>query len=122
MDKTTDAYMSLTNVVTRKIKRSIVFIVIMTIGAGIFGALVPGGFIPEEDMGYFYVNIQLPDASSLSRTNDGVIIAEVDLNMCQQIKDKWGFTMTGRHEIYAKLLTNFVKPDFEPQIVRKSKK
>jgi HAE1 family hydrophobic/amphiphilic exporter-1 len=40
----------------------------MTIGAGIFGALVPGGFIPEEDMGYFYVNIQLPNAASLQRT------------------------------------------------------
>jgi HAE1 family hydrophobic/amphiphilic exporter-1 len=29
---------------------------------------VPGGFIPEEDMGYFYVNIQLPNAASLQRT------------------------------------------------------
>jgi len=71
MDKSTDSYMSMTNVVTRKIKRSVVFIVIMTIAAGIFGYLVPGGFIPEEDMGYFYVNIQLPDAASLQRT--GVI-------------------------------------------------
>lgn len=69
MDKSTDSYMSFTNVVTRKIKRSVVFIVIMTIAAGIFGYLVPGGFIPEEDMGYFYVNIQLPDAASLQRTS-----------------------------------------------------
>jgi HAE1 family hydrophobic/amphiphilic exporter-1 len=69
MDKSTDSYMNLTGVITRKIKRSIVFIIIMTIGAGIFGALVPGGFIPEEDMGYFYVNIQLPDAASLQRTS-----------------------------------------------------
>lgn len=68
MDKSTDSYMSLTNVVTRKIKRSVVFIIIMTAAAGIFGYMVPGGFIPEEDMGYFYVNIQLPDAASLQRT------------------------------------------------------
>jgi HAE1 family hydrophobic/amphiphilic exporter-1 len=68
MDKSTDSYMSMTNIVTRKIKRSVVFIVIMTFAAGIFGYLVPGGFIPEEDMGYFYVNIQLPDAASLQRT------------------------------------------------------
>jgi HAE1 family hydrophobic/amphiphilic exporter-1 len=68
MDKSTDSYMSMTNIVTRKIKRSVAFIVIMTFAAGIFGYLVPGGFIPEEDMGYFYVNIQLPDAASLQRT------------------------------------------------------
>ena len=76
MDKSTDSYMSLTSVVTRKIKRSVVFIIIMTVGAGIFGALVPGGFIPEEDMGYFYVNIQLPDAASLQRTS--VISSDIE--------------------------------------------
>ena len=76
MDKSTESYMSLTNVVTRKIKRSVVFIVIMTVGAGVFGYLVPGGFIPEEDMGYFYVNIQLPDAASLQRTS--VISSEIE--------------------------------------------
>ncbi len=68
-DKTTESYMSFTNVVGRKLKRSFIFILIMTVGAGIFGGLVPGGFIPEEDMGYFFVNIQLPDAASLQRSN-----------------------------------------------------
>jgi HAE1 family hydrophobic/amphiphilic exporter-1 len=70
MDKSTDAYMSFSNIVARKLKRSVIFIVIMTVAAGIFGRLVPGGFIPEEDMGYFFVNVQLPDAASLQRTNE----------------------------------------------------
>jgi HAE1 family hydrophobic/amphiphilic exporter-1 len=35
---------------------------------GLFG-MVPGGFVPEEDQGYFLVNIQLPDAASLERTD-----------------------------------------------------
>ena len=59
---------------------------------------------------------------SLSRTNDGVLISEIDLNLCQQIKDKWGFTMTGRHKIYADLFTEFSKPNFNPQRVSKDKK
>jgi HAE1 family hydrophobic/amphiphilic exporter-1 len=29
--------------------------------------MIPGGFMPEEDMGYLMVNIQLPDAASLQR-------------------------------------------------------
>jgi HAE1 family hydrophobic/amphiphilic exporter-1 len=70
MDKSTDSYMSFTNIVTRKIKRGIVFIVIMSVAAGIFGTLVPGGFIPEEDMGYFFVNVQLPNAASIQRSDE----------------------------------------------------
>jgi HAE1 family hydrophobic/amphiphilic exporter-1 len=69
MDKATDSYMSFTNVAARKLKRGVVFIIMMSLGAGIFGSLVPGGFIPEEDMGYFYVNIQLPNAASIQRTD-----------------------------------------------------
>ncbi|HSQ83597.1 MAG TPA: efflux RND transporter permease subunit, partial [Desulfobacterales bacterium] len=33
------------------------------------GKHVPGGFMPEEDMGYLMVNIQLPDAASLQRSD-----------------------------------------------------
>src|SRR5439155_16527273 len=30
---------------------------------------IPGGFVPDEDNGYFFANIVLPDASSLERTD-----------------------------------------------------
>ncbi|UCE70303.1 MAG: efflux RND transporter permease subunit [Flavobacteriaceae bacterium] len=70
MGKTTDGYMSYTHVITSKLKRGVIFIIILTLGAGIFGSLVPGGFIPEEDMGFFFVNIQLPNAASLQRSNE----------------------------------------------------
>ena len=76
MDKSTDSYMSFTNVVSRKLKRGVIFILVMTLGAGLFGSLVPGGFIPEEDMGFFYVNIQLPNAASIQRTD--VIAKQVE--------------------------------------------
>ena len=69
MDKTTGSYMKFTNSVTNKIKRGIIFIVIITVGVVLVGKLVPGGFIPEEDMGYFFVNLQLPDAASLQRSD-----------------------------------------------------
>ncbi len=65
----TDIYMSFTNIITRKLKRGVVIFIVLTIVAGVFGKLVPGGFIPEEDMGYFYVNMQLPNAASLQRTD-----------------------------------------------------
>ncbi|GLT53136.1 hypothetical protein SLA2020_264280 [Shorea laevis] len=33
------------------------------------------------------------------------------------LKDKWGFRMTARYEMYAELLANYLKPDFEPQVI-----
>lgn len=69
-DKVSASYMSFTQVITRKIKRGLVFIGIVTALILVIGKFVPGGFIPEEDQGFFYVNIQLPPASSLQRTNE----------------------------------------------------
>jgi HAE1 family hydrophobic/amphiphilic exporter-1 len=41
----------------------------VVIGLVVLGKLIPGGFMPEEDMGYLFVNIQLPDAASLQRSD-----------------------------------------------------
>jgi len=68
-DRSTDVYMKFTTVVARKITRGIIFIVIVVVAMGFLGKKVPGGFMPEEDMGYLFVNIQLPDAASLQRSD-----------------------------------------------------
>ena len=68
-DRSTESYMSFTCIVARKITRGFIFIIIVTVCMGLLGKMVPGGFMPEEDMGYLMVNIQLPDAASLQRAN-----------------------------------------------------
>ncbi|MEP6653938.1 MAG: multidrug efflux RND transporter permease subunit [Myxococcales bacterium] len=40
-----------------------------TLVALLSGRRLPTGFVPEEDLGYMYVNVQLPDAASLQRTD-----------------------------------------------------
>ncbi|XP_063769108.1 beta-ureidopropionase isoform X1 [Pseudophryne corroboree] len=77
----------------------------------------------HHDLGHFYGSsyVAAPDGSrspGLSRISDGLLIAELDLNLCQQTSDKWNFKMTGRHEMYAAELTQAVRPDFQPDIVR----
>jgi HAE1 family hydrophobic/amphiphilic exporter-1 len=69
LDKTTKGYLKYTEKVAHNIKRSVIFIVILTLGIVVIGKFIPGGFIPEEDMSYFFVNIQLPDAASLQRSD-----------------------------------------------------
>lgn len=93
MHKTTDSYMSFTSVVTRKLKRSAIFILLITIAAGFFGKLVPGGFIPEEDMGYFFVNIQLPDASSIQRSD--VVAKKIEQILMKHEEIEYVSTVTG---------------------------
>ncbi|KAI4367190.1 hypothetical protein MLD38_022953 [Melastoma candidum] len=76
----------------------------------------------HADFGHFYgsSHFSAPDASctpSLSRYRDGLLISDMDLNLCRQLKDKWGFRMTSRYELYADLLTQYVKPEFQPQVI-----
>ncbi|EEF29621.1 Beta-ureidopropionase, putative [Ricinus communis] len=76
----------------------------------------------HTDFGHFYgsSHFSAPDASctpSLSRYKDGLLISDMDLNLCRQIKDKWGFRMTARYELYADTFDRYLKPDFEPQVV-----
>ncbi len=52
-----------------KLGRGVLYLLITVVAAGIFGKLVPGGFLPEEDQGYYFVNVQLPNAASLQRTD-----------------------------------------------------
>jgi HAE1 family hydrophobic/amphiphilic exporter-1 len=39
-------------------------------GAGFFGSKIPSSFLPDEDQGYLYINLQLPNAASLQRTDE----------------------------------------------------
>jgi HAE1 family hydrophobic/amphiphilic exporter-1 len=68
-DLSTKAYLSVAHMVARKIFLGIIIIIAITAGTGMVGKMVPGGFMPAEDMGYLFVNIQLPDAASLQRSD-----------------------------------------------------
>ncbi len=65
----TDRYLGITSFLTRRTVLSLSILAVVTaMMAGLFGA-VPGGFVPEEDQGYLLINVQLPDAASLERTD-----------------------------------------------------
>ncbi len=68
-DRTATKYLSTTQVVARKLTRGAMYILIAIIASVLLGKVLPGGFVPAEDMGYAYVNVQLPNAASLQRTD-----------------------------------------------------
>ncbi len=75
-DKATDGYMWLSRKVARRITIGLVIIAALTVGTAFLGRMVPGGFMPEEDMGYLMINIQLPDAASLQRSD--VVVRKIE--------------------------------------------
>jgi len=77
----------------------------------------------HKDFGHFYGSsyVAAPDGSrtpGLSRTKDGLLLVEVDLNLCRQIKDKWCFRMTQRLDLYAESLTAAVQLDYKPDVIQ----
>jgi HAE1 family hydrophobic/amphiphilic exporter-1 len=65
----THGYVNWSRLAIRKAVLSFALLAVLAVGAGLFGSRLPSGFLPEEDQGYVYLALQLPDASSLERTD-----------------------------------------------------
>jgi len=66
--RVTDRYVSIAGALIRKTAVAFVLLIVCAGLAGFFGSKVPSSFLPDEDQGYMFMNLQLPSASSLQRT------------------------------------------------------
>lgn len=67
--KMTNGYVSWSDILIRRWVLSMLMLVGIAVVAGMMGKSLPTSFIPEEDQGYAFLQIQLPDAASLQRTD-----------------------------------------------------
>jgi len=65
----TEIYVRLCGGVLRKGVLALVVIAAFGIGAGFLSSRLPSSFLPDEDQGYVYINMDLPNAASLERTS-----------------------------------------------------
>ena len=75
-DRATGGYMGIAGLLVRRSIITIVLVVGVAVGAGLFASALPSGFIPEEDQGIFGVNVQLPPGASLERTAEVLTLVE----------------------------------------------
>ena len=68
--KVMHVYLVGSDVLLHKVVFSVLLLVVVALAAGFFGSRLPTGLLPEEDQGYFFLNVQLPTAASLQRTDD----------------------------------------------------
>ncbi len=64
----TDGYVRVAGALIRKSAVALIVLIACGTLAGFFGTRLPSSFLPDEDQGYIYMNLQLPNASSLQRT------------------------------------------------------
>jgi len=68
--RTTDGYVSLCGTLIRKAGFSMLLLLAVAIFAGWFGSHLPQSFLPDEDQGYVFAGLQLPNAASLQRNDE----------------------------------------------------
>ncbi|HEV2963674.1 MAG TPA: multidrug efflux RND transporter permease subunit [Candidatus Angelobacter sp.] len=66
--RTTNGYVRVSGALIRKSVVAFAVLIVCGALAAFFGAKLPSSFLPDEDQGYLYMNLQLPSASSLQRT------------------------------------------------------
>jgi HAE1 family hydrophobic/amphiphilic exporter-1 len=65
----TERYVSWTAALLRKSFFALVGLALFALGAGAIVKKLPASFVPQEDQGFLYGNLQLPDAASLQRAD-----------------------------------------------------
>jgi hydrophobic/amphiphilic exporter-1 (mainly G- bacteria), HAE1 family len=67
-DRATDGYVRWSGVLLKKTAVMVVMLAAFAVAGGFFANRLPTSFLPDEDQGYAYVNVQLPNGASLERT------------------------------------------------------
>ncbi len=67
-ERTTHGYIRWSGAILRKSAVALVILLAAGLGAAFFSSKIPVSFLPGEDQGYMFMHLQLPNASSLERT------------------------------------------------------
>src|SRR5579864_7750819 len=68
-ERTTEGYVRWSGALVQKVAVMLVLLVACGVGGFFFGNRLASSFLPDEDQGYLYVNMQLPNSASLERTS-----------------------------------------------------
>ncbi|MFZ4563018.1 MAG: efflux RND transporter permease subunit, partial [Bacteroidales bacterium] len=69
-NKTTNGYVRIVESFTHHLSRPIMFLSIILVLTVVVMKFLPSGFLPSEDQGYFFININTPKAYSLQKTDE----------------------------------------------------
>jgi HAE1 family hydrophobic/amphiphilic exporter-1 len=68
-ERASNGYVRVSGGLIRKSALALALLLVSGLGGAFFGSRVPSSFLPDEDQGYVYINMDLPNAASLERTS-----------------------------------------------------
>jgi HAE1 family hydrophobic/amphiphilic exporter-1 len=112
--RTTDGYVNWCAHLIHKAGFAFVLLALVTVVALLFGKSLPKAFLPDEDQGYIYAGLQLPNASSLQRSSDAAREVEkilMDTPGVQYVSSVMGYSMlSGVNATYSSFFFVSLKP------------
>jgi HAE1 family hydrophobic/amphiphilic exporter-1 len=112
--RATDGYVNWCGHLIHKAGFAFLLLGLLTVGAGLFGKGTAKSFLPDEDQGYIYAGLQLPDASSLQRSSEAAREVEdaiMDTPGVQYISSVMGYSMlSGVNATYSSFFFISLKP------------
>ncbi len=112
--RATDGYVNASHHLIRKAGFAFLLLALLTVAAGFFGKKVPKSFLPDEDQGYIYAGLQLPNAASLQRSSDAARDVEkviMDTPGVEYVSSVMGYSMlSGVNATYSSFFFISLKP------------
>jgi len=110
-ERFTKGYVDGARFLVRRSILTIAVVVVVAVGAGLFGGALPAGFIPEEDQGILGINVTLPAGASLERTS--AVLAKIE-EIAAKTEGAESYQTIGGFG----LVTNTYQPNFGTLFVR----
>ena len=112
--RATDGYVSWCELLIHKALIAFVMLALVAVAAGFFGKRLPKSFLPDEDQGYLYAGLQLPNASSLQRSSEAAREVEkvlMETPGVQYVSSVMGYSMlSGVNATYSSFFFISLKP------------
>src|SRR6516165_9586039 len=112
--KATDGYVNWCRHLIHNAWLAFVLLGLACVGAWYFGGHLAKSFLPDEDQGYFYAGLQLPDAGSLQRSSDASRDVEkiiMDTPGVQYVSSVMGYSLlSGVNATYSSFFFISLKP------------
>jgi hydrophobic/amphiphilic exporter-1 (mainly G- bacteria), HAE1 family len=91
--RATEGYVRIAGIIVQRTAITPILLLVFALGALLFWKKLPMSFLPDEDQGFFYVNLQLPNAASLQRTD--AICRKIEAILAQTHGVRYTTTVAG---------------------------
>jgi HAE1 family hydrophobic/amphiphilic exporter-1 len=91
--RATNGYVRWSGALMRKSGVALAMLALFGLAAGLIGRRIPSSFLPDEDQGYIFLHLQLPNAASLERTEE--VSSKVEQILAETPGVKYTTTVAG---------------------------